>query len=110
MKKVEALIQPYKLMEVKEALAGIGLTTLTVSEVRKADRDSHHTERYRGQEYTVDFTPQMKLEIVVSNGRADEAIAVITAAATTGDDNSGTISISHLDDTFSIQHGKRATA
>ena len=111
MKKVEAVIQPYKLMEVKEALAGIGLTTLTVSEVRKADRDSHHTERYRGQEYTVDFTPRMKLEVVVSNGQAaNEAIAVITAAAKTGDDNSGTISVSQLDDTFSIQNGKRDTA
>jgi nitrogen regulatory protein P-II 1 len=108
MKKIEAVIQPYKLIEVKEALAEIGVTTLTMSEVREADCHGRHTEMYRGQAYTVDFTPRVKLEVVVANNRAECAIAVITKAANTGHDDSGTIAVSSLDDTVSIQNGQHS--
>src|SRR5262249_45047363 len=108
MKKIEAVIQPYKLIEVKEALAEIGVTALTMSEVRKADCQGGHTEMYRGQRYTVDFTPRVKVEVIVSSNRADRAIAVIAKAANTGHDDSGTIAISSLDDTVSIQNGQHS--
>src|SRR5262249_60504650 len=108
MKKIEAVIQPYKLIEVKEALAEIGVTALTMSEVREADCHGGHTEMYRGQQYTVDFTPRVKLEVVLPNNRAERAIAVITKAANTGHDDSGTIAISSLDDTVSIQNGQHS--
>jgi nitrogen regulatory protein PII len=107
MKKLEAIIQPFKLMDVKEALAEIGVTVLTVSEVREADRRGRHTETYRGQEYTVDFIARVKLEVVVEDGRADEAIAVISRAATSEYDDVGTIFISALEDAVSIPAGKR---
>jgi len=108
MKKIEAIIQPYKLMDVKEALAEIGVTALTMSEVREADCHGRHTEMYRGQEYTVDFMPRVKLEVLVPDRRADRAIAVITAAAKTGHDGSGTIVVSSLDDTVSIESGQHS--
>jgi nitrogen regulatory protein P-II 1 len=108
MKKIEAVIQPYKLMDVKEALAEIGVTALTMSEVREADCHGRHTEMYRGQEYTVDFTPRVKLEVVVPDNRADKAITVITAAAKTGHDGSGTIVVSSLDDTVTIENGQHS--
>ena len=108
MKKLEAIIQPYKLMDVKEALAEIDVTVLTVSEVREADRDGRHTETYRGQEYTVDFTPRVKLEVVVADGRAAQAIAVISEAATSELAGAGTIFISALEDAVAISTGRHA--
>jgi len=108
MKKLEAIIQPYKLMDVKEALAEIDVTVLTVSEVREADRDGRHTETYRGQEYTVDFTPRVKLEVVVADGRAAQAIAVISEAATSELAGAGTIFISALEDAVTIPAWKHA--
>ena len=108
MKKIEAVIQPYKLIEVKEALAEIGVTALTMSEVREADCHGRHIEMYRGQAYTVDFTPRVKLEVVVPNNRAESAIAVITKAANTGHDDSGIIAVSSLDDTVTIQTGRHS--
>jgi nitrogen regulatory protein P-II 1 len=108
MKKIEAVIQPYKLMDVKEALAEIGVTALTMSEVREADCHGRHIEMYRGQEYTVDFMPRVKLELMVPNNRAERAIAVITKAANTGHDDSGIIAVSSLDDTVSIQNGQHS--
>ncbi len=81
MKKVEAIVQPFKLHEVKEALAEIGVMTLTVSEVQESDRFGRHTETYRGQEYTVDFTPRTRVEVVVSDDVVDDVIAVISRAA-----------------------------
>ena len=116
MKKLEAIIQPYKLMDVKEALAEIGVTVLTVSEVREADRGGRHTETYRGQEYRVDFTPRVKLEVVVADGRAAQAIAVISEAATSELAGAGTIFISALEDAVTIpvwthaQNGERRRA
>jgi len=104
MKKIEAIIQPHKVMDVKEALAAIGVTVLTMSEVREADCHGRHTETYRGQQYTVDFTPRVKLE--VSDSRADRAIRVIAMAARTGRDDSGTIAVSSLEDTVSIESGQ----
>jgi nitrogen regulatory protein PII len=106
MKKVEAIVQPFKLHEVKEALADIGVMTLTVSEVQESDRFGRHTETYRGQEYTVDFTPRTRVEIVVSDDVVDDVIAVISRAAKTGHDGAGSIFISSLEDTVSIQTGK----
>jgi nitrogen regulatory protein P-II 1 len=106
MKKVEAIVQPFKLIEVKEALAELGVTTLTVSEVREADRCGRHTETYRGQEYVVDFTPRVKVDIVVPDIRVDAAIAAITRGAKTGHDDAGSIFVSSLEDTVSIQSGK----
>ena len=108
MKKLEAIIQPYKLMDVKEALAEIDVTVLTVSEVREADRGGRHTETYRGQEYTVDFTPRVKLEVVVADGRAAQAIAVISEAATSELAGAGTIFISALEDAVTIPAWKHA--
>jgi nitrogen regulatory protein P-II 1 len=106
MKKVEAIVQPFKLIEIKEALAELGVTTLTVSEVREADRCGRHTETYRGQEYIVDFTPRLKVDIVVPDIRADEVIAVIARVAKTGHDDAGSIFVSSLEDAVSIQSGK----
>jgi len=109
MKKIEAVIQPYKLMDVKEALAEIGVTGLTMTEVREADRHGGHTEVYRGQRYTVDFAPRVKLEVLVPSNRAERAIAVITKAANTGHDDSGTIAISSVDETVTIQNGRHSS-
>ena len=106
MKKVEAIVQPFKLHEVKEALAEIGVMTLTVSEVQESDRFGRHTETYRGQEYTVDFSPRTRVEIVVSDDVVDDVIAVISRATKTGHDGAGSIFVSSLEDTVSIQTGK----
>src|SRR4029077_17927434 len=106
MKKVEAIVQPFKLHEVKEALGEIGVMTLTVSEVQESDRYGRHTETYRGQEYTVDFTPRARVEIVVPDGLVDEVIAVISRAAKTGNDGAGSIFVSSLEDAVSIQTGR----
>jgi nitrogen regulatory protein P-II 1 len=108
MKKIEAIIQPYKLVDVKEALAEIGVTVVTMTEVRESDCHGRHTEVYRGQRYTVDFTPRVKLEVVVANNRAERAISVITKAANTGHDDSGLIAVSSLDDTVTIQSGRHS--
>src|SRR5207244_6637814 len=104
---LEAIIQPFKLMEVKDALAQIGVTILTVSEVREADPHGRHTETYRGQEYTVDFSPRVKLEVVVSDGWADKAIAIITEAATTERDGAGPLVSDALERAVSGPPGKR---
>jgi nitrogen regulatory protein P-II 1 len=108
MKKVEAIVQPFKLLEVKEALAEIGVTTLTVSDVHESDRYGRHTETYRGQEYTVDFTPRVRVEVVVSDGLVLDVISAIAKAAKTGNDGAGSIFVSSLEDAVSIQTGKHA--
>jgi nitrogen regulatory protein P-II 1 len=108
MKKIEAVIQPYKVIDVKEALAAIGVTALTVSEVREADCHGRHTETYRGQQYTVDFTPRVKLEVMVSDSRAGRVIRVVSMAAKTGRDDSGTIAVSSLEDTVTIESGQHS--
>jgi nitrogen regulatory protein P-II 1 len=84
MKKIEAIIQPFKLDEVKEALKGIGIDGMTITEVRGHGRQKGHKEVYRGQEYNVDLLPKVKLELVVADERLEEAVKTLTAAARTG--------------------------
>src|SRR5437870_13778456 len=84
MKKIEAIIKPCKLEEVKDALGEVGIEGMTVSEVKGFGRQTGHTEIYRGSEYTVDFLPKIKLEIVVSDGRLDGAVSTIVNAPKTG--------------------------
>jgi len=84
MKKLEAIIKPFKLEEVKDALAELGVEGMTVTEVKGFGRQKGHTEIYRGSEYTVDFLPKVKIEIVLADEIADKAVAAIVAAAKTG--------------------------
>lgn len=93
MKKIEAIIQPHKLDDVKEALKGIGVDGLTVTEVRGHGRQKGHREVYRGMEYEVDFLPKVKIETVVPDGRLDEISRTISAAARTGKIGDGKIFI-----------------
>jgi nitrogen regulatory protein P-II 1 len=110
MKKIEAIIKPYKLDEVKEALTAAGFVGMTVSEVRGFGRQKGHTELYRGGEYTVDFLPKMKIEVVVPDGRADAAVELITAAAKTGNIGDGKVFIAALDDAVRIRTGEHGDA
>ncbi len=91
MKKIEAIIKPFKVEEVKDALAEIGLEGMTVSEVKGFGRQKGHTEIYRGSEYTVDFLPKIKLEIVLADSRVDAAVKAIVGAAKTGKIGDGKI-------------------
>ncbi len=107
MKKIEAIIQPYKLDAVKEALTGIGVEGVTVSEVRGHGRQKGHTETYRGAEYKVDLLPKVKLEIVVPDARAEEVVRSLSAAATSGKIGDGKIFVSSIDDAVRIRNGDR---
>src|SRR4026209_1588398 len=91
MKKIEAIIQPFKLEEVKEALKGIGIDGMTITEVRGHGRQKGHKEVYRGQEYTVDLLPQVTIEMVVAASRSDEVIRTVISAARTGNIGDGKI-------------------
>jgi nitrogen regulatory protein P-II 1 len=106
MKKIEAIIKPFKLDDVKEALTGAGIVGMTVSEVRGFGRQKGHTEMYRGGEYTVDFLPKMKLEVVVSDDRADKVVALIAAAAKTGSIGDGKVFVSPLEAAVRIRTGE----
>src|ERR1035437_314940 len=97
MKKIEAIIKPFKLEEVKEALAGVGVQGLTVSEVKGFGRQKGHTEIYRGSEYTVDFLPKIKVEVVVADPRARQAIDAIVKAARTGKIGDGKVFVSNVE-------------
>ena len=94
MKKIEAIIKPFKLEEVKEALAEIGVEGMTVSEVKGFGRQKGHTEIYRGSEYTVDFLPKIKIEVVLVDELAEKAVAAIVKAAKTGKIGDGKVFIS----------------
>jgi nitrogen regulatory protein P-II 1 len=107
MKKIEAIIQPYKLDAVKDALTGIGVEGVTVSEVRGHGRQKGHTETYRGAEYKVDLLPKVKLEIVVPDSRAEEVVRVLTAAATSGKIGDGKIFVSSVEEVVRIRNGDR---
>lgn len=107
MKKIEAIIKPFKLEEVKDSLGDIGLEGMTVTEVKGFGRQKGHTEIYRGSEYSVDFLPKLKLEIVTSNDRADPAIAAIMKAAKTGKIGDGKIFITTVDDSIRIRTDER---
>ena len=107
MKKIEAIIQPFKLDEVKDALIGIGVEGITVSEVRGHGRQKGHTEVYRGAEYKVDLLPKVKLEMVVLDGRAAQVVEVLTAAARSGKIGDGKIFVSSIEDVIRIRNGDR---
>jgi nitrogen regulatory protein PII len=107
MKKVEAIIKPFKLDEVKEALSGIGVEGLTVTEVKGFGRQKGHTELYRGAEYVVDFLPKIKLEIVVGEEQVDAVIEAIVGAANTGKIGDGKIFVLPLEEAIRIRTGER---
>ena len=107
MKKIEAIIKPFKLDEVKEALARAGIEGLTVSEVKGFGRQKGHTELYRGAEYVVDFLPKVKLEIVVDDGKAAAVVEAILNAARTGRIGDGKIFVLPLDEAVRIRTGER---
>jgi nitrogen regulatory protein P-II 1 len=106
MKKIEAVIQPHKLDEVKEALIGVGVDGITVSEVRGHGRQKGHTETYRGSEYKVDLLPKVKLEMIVPSARVPQIVEALTAAARTGKIGDGKIFVSSIDDAIRIRSGE----
>src|SRR6202040_1333981 len=103
MKKIEAIIKPFKLEEVKDALGEIGIEGMTVSEVKGFGRQKGHTEIYRGSEYTVDFLPKIKLEIVVSDAKAESAVATIVKSAKTGKIGDGKVFVSSVEEAVRIR-------
>ena len=107
MKKIEAIIQPFKMDEVKEALMGIGIDGMTISEVRGHGRQKGHKEVYRGQEYNLDLLPKVKLEIVASADRSDEVVRTLTAAARTGKIGDGKIFVYDVAEVVRIRNGDR---
>lgn len=106
MKKIEAIIKPFKLDEVREALSEIGVSGLTVTEVKGFGRQKGHTELYRGAEYVVDFLPKVKLEIVVAEGLLDRAMEAIINAARTGKIGDGKIFVSNVEQVVRIRTGE----
>jgi nitrogen regulatory protein P-II 1 len=107
MKKIEAIIKPFKLDDVKEALTGIGIIGMTVSEVRGFGRQKGHTELYRGGEYTVDFLPKIKVEVVVPDHFVEKVTDVMVAAAKTGNIGDGKIFVTPVDVAIRIRTGER---
>jgi nitrogen regulatory protein P-II 1 len=103
MKKIEAIIKPFKMEDVKEALAEVGIEGMTVSEVKGFGRQKGHTEIYRGSEYTVDFLPKVKFEVVVADSLVEKAVAAISSAAKTGKIGDGKIFILPIDDAIRIR-------
>ena len=107
MKKIEAIIKPIKIDDVKEALTSIGVIGMTVSEVRGFGRQKGHTELYRGGEYTVDFLPKIKIEVVVPERLVDKVAEVMTQAAKTGNIGDGKIFVSPVETAMRIRTGER---
>jgi nitrogen regulatory protein P-II 1 len=103
MKKIEAIIKPFKMEDVKEALAEVGIEGMTVSEVKGFGRQKGHTEIYRGSEYTVDFLPKVKIELVVSDAMVSKAVQAITTAAKTGKIGDGKIFILPIENAVRIR-------
>src|SRR6516162_745883 len=103
MKKIDAIIKPFKLEDVKEALSSLGVEGMTVCEVKGFGRQKGHTEIYRGSEYTVDFLPKIKLEIVVSDGLLDSAVSAIIKSAKTGKIGDGKVFIYTVDQAVRIR-------
>ena len=106
MKKVEAIIKPFKLEEVKEAIAGVGVQGLTVTEVKGFGRQKGHKELYRGAEYVVEFLPKVKLEVVVTDSKLKAVVEVIVKAASTGRIGDGKIFVSAVEDAVRIRTGE----
>jgi len=107
MRKIEAVIKPFKLDEVKEALHGIGIQGMTVTEVRGFGRQKGHTELYRGAEYVVDFLPKIKVEIAVTDNMVDKVIDAIVSAANTGRIGDGKIFVLPMEEVIRIRTGER---
>jgi nitrogen regulatory protein P-II 1 len=107
MKKIEAIIKPFKLDDVKEALTGIGVIGMTVSEVRGFGRQKGHTELYRGGEYTIDFLPKIKVEVVVPDHLLSKVVEIIGAAAKTGNIGDGKIFVQPVETAIRIRTGER---
>ena len=110
MKKVEAIIKPFKLEEVKDALGEVGIEGMTVTEVKGFGRQKGHTEIYRGSEYTVDFLPKIKLELVVPDTSVETAIAAIIKAAKTGKIGDGKIFVSNVEQAIHIRTEEKGEA
>ena len=110
MNKVEAIIKPFKLDDVKEALTEIGVIGMTVTEVRGFGRQKGHTELYRGSEYTVDFLPKVKIEVVVAEHVVDKVVATIVSAAKTGSIGDGKVFVLPVESTVRIRTGERDEA
>jgi nitrogen regulatory protein P-II 1 len=107
MKKIEAIVKPFKLDEVKEALQGIGIQGMTVTEVKGFGRPKGHTELYRGAEYVVDFLPKIKVELAVSDELVDKAVQAIVQAANTGRIGDGKIFVTDIEEAIRIRTGER---
>jgi nitrogen regulatory protein P-II 1 len=110
MKKIEAIIKPFKLDEAREALSAIGVTGLTVTEVKGFGRQKGHTELYRGAEYVVDFLPKVKIELVVADGMVDQAIEAISKSARTGKIGDGKIFVTSVEQVVRIRTGESGEA
>jgi nitrogen regulatory protein P-II 1 len=110
MKKIEAIIKPFKLDEVKEALQEIGIQGITVLEARGFGRQKGHTELYRGAEYVVDFLPKVKLEVIVENNMVDKVVEAIINAAQTGRIGDGKIFITAVEEVIRIRTGERGSS
>jgi nitrogen regulatory protein P-II 1 len=106
MKKIEAIIQPHKLDEVKGALHGIGVEGITISDVRGHGRQKGHTETYRGNEYKVDLLPKVKMEMIVADSRARQVVETIAATARSGKIGDGKIFVSTIDEAIRIRSGE----
>ncbi|MDB6154238.1 MAG: transcriptional regulator [Chthoniobacteraceae bacterium] len=107
MKKIEAIIKPFKMEDVKEALSEIGIEGMTVSEVKGFGRQKGHTEIYRGSEYTVDFLPKVKFEIVLADDRVQRAVDAIVQSAKTGKIGDGKVFILPIEDAYRIRTEER---
>jgi nitrogen regulatory protein P-II 1 len=110
MKKIEAIIQPFKLDEVKQALHDLGVEGMTIMEVRGHGRQKGHTEVYRGQEYSVDLLPKMKVEVVIPSSRFEEVVSALTAAARTGKIGDGKVFAYDVADAIRIRNDERGEA
>jgi len=110
MKKIEAIIKPFKLEEVKDALGEIGVEGMTVTEVKGFGRQKGHTEIYRGSEYTVDFLPKIKLEVVIGDDHLDEAVAAIVRTAKTGKIGDGKVFVSAIEEAIRIRTEEKGEA
>ena len=105
MKKLEAIVQPFKLDDVKEALIAIGVDGMTISEVRGHGRQKGHSEMYRGQEYNVDLLPKVKVEVVIPDSRLEEVLTTLTAAARTGKIGDGKVFVVDVSQAIRIRNG-----
>ena len=110
MKKIEAIIKPFKLEEVKDALGEVGIEGMTVTEVKGFGRQKGHTEIYRGSEYTVDFLPKIKVELVVADKQSDSAVAAIVKAARTGKIGDGKVFVSAIEEAVRIRTEEKGEA